>query len=295
MRTRIRTIKPEVFLDEELWDLAQETGLPLLQAFAGLWCCADREGRFEWRPRALKSAILPYWDGDMELLLEALERGRFIVSYVVDGRRYAYVRTFKDHQVVNAREAQSVLPSPESMCTHVQAHGEGNGRELEMEGNGNGDTREHADTRPAVWHTLEGWTIPEDLFAVAETDYGLTRAELTERVDKLRTGPIGGNRGVLDRTKYVRSQLGTWKVWGETERAKQRQLRAAGKIPVVVDWKPKDAHARYCAKFRLELATAAADFVAKGQLERYPAKELDEVFGRWLANLARAKRKESAA
>lgn len=82
----------------------------------------------------------------------------------------------------------------------------------------------------------------------------------------------------------------------DTERAKLARMGQRGaQAPTPVDWKPKDAHERYCKKFGLELATAAADFVAKGQLERYPAKELDEVFGRWLANLARAKRKESAA
>ena len=37
MRGHIRTVKPELFSDEALWDLAQETGLPLLQAFVGIW------------------------------------------------------------------------------------------------------------------------------------------------------------------------------------------------------------------------------------------------------------------
>src|SRR3972149_5885165 len=88
---RIRTVKPEIFSDEKLWDLSLETGLPLLQAFEGLWCYADREGRFEWRPRALKTLILPYWEGDFVRALEALERGRYVVRYVVDGQVFGYV------------------------------------------------------------------------------------------------------------------------------------------------------------------------------------------------------------
>lgn len=76
--------------------------------------------------------------------------------------------------------------------------------------------------------------------------------------------------------------------------SKAPSSRGAPPAPVV-DWKPKEAHERYCTKFGLDLAAASADFVGKGQLERYPAKELDEVFGRWLTNLARAKAKEGTA
>lgn len=136
MRARIRSIKPEVFKDEDLWDLAQETGFPILQAFQGLWCCADREGRFKWKPRELKTDILPYWDGDFALVMDALERRGFITSYVVDAKRYGLVRTFKEHQVINQREAKSVLPPPpsEALGTHVHAHARTGGGEKEYAG-----------------------------------------------------------------------------------------------------------------------------------------------------------------
>lgn len=151
---RIRTVKPEIFSDEKLWDLSLETGLPLLQAFEGLWCYADREGRFEWRPRALKTLILPYWEGDFGRALEALERARYVVRYTVDGQTFGVVRNFAKHQRVNLREAPSTLPPPPVTATHVHARagvapvpessptvdhparGEGNGRELEGKGVG---------------------------------------------------------------------------------------------------------------------------------------------------------------
>lgn len=114
MRGRIRTIKPEAFTDEDLWDLEVETGLPIFRAFTGLWCYADREGRFEWRPRPLKAAVLPYWDGDVAPVLDALERGGFIRRYVVDGVTYGFIPGFLKHQAVGAREAKSVLPPPPS-------------------------------------------------------------------------------------------------------------------------------------------------------------------------------------
>lgn len=83
-------------------------------------------------------------------------------------------------------------------------------------------------TEPAVWRTLAGWEIPATLYAEAQFNYGLTREELEDRVTSLRTGPIGGRRGVLDRTDYVRAQFGKWKVWAETERAKPRTGGGAG-------------------------------------------------------------------
>lgn len=112
MRTRIRSIKPEVHLDEELWDLEQETGLPIFRSFTGLWNCSDREGRFEWRPRPLKAAILPYWEGDFSRVLHALSTRGFIQKYEVSGREYGLVRTFTRHQVINNREEPSKLPTP---------------------------------------------------------------------------------------------------------------------------------------------------------------------------------------
>lgn len=140
MRGRIRTAKPEVLKDEELWDLEVSTGLPLYRAFQGLWFYADREGRFEWRPRALKSDILPYWDGNFDAVLDALARGRFIVRYTVDGREYGWVRTLTRHQRFDHREPPSILPPPptedpghaEESPGHARV--EGKGRELERKG-----------------------------------------------------------------------------------------------------------------------------------------------------------------
>jgi hypothetical protein len=95
VRGRIRSIKPEVADDEELWDLGAETGLPVFQYFTVLWCYADREGRFEWRPRALEKHILPYWDGDMNAVPEALASKSFIIRYTVNGKDYGLVRKLK--------------------------------------------------------------------------------------------------------------------------------------------------------------------------------------------------------
>lgn len=110
---RIRTIKPEFFLHEELYDSEAATGLPLRLAFAGLWTQADREGRFVWRPRKLKTQILPYDDIDFDLVLDALHRFGFIAKYTVDGEAFGYIPSWSNHQTVNVREPESKIPAPQ--------------------------------------------------------------------------------------------------------------------------------------------------------------------------------------
>lgn len=112
MAGRIRTIKPEAFKDADLWDAEQESGLPLFRAYTALWCQADREGRFAWKPRELKLDCLPYWDGDFSRVLDALVTRGFLVRYVSQGRIYGWIPTLKDHQYFNGKEPKSKLPPP---------------------------------------------------------------------------------------------------------------------------------------------------------------------------------------
>jgi len=152
---RIRTIKPEFFKHEELYDAEIETGLPLRVAFAGLWCAADREGRFKWRPRALKSDILPFDDCDFSRVLHALTTRGLLVHYASGTREFGVIPSFPKHQVINNREKPSELPEPSEASIkaashacptraprvseklkHAQAEGnmEGKGKEGNMEG-----------------------------------------------------------------------------------------------------------------------------------------------------------------
>lgn len=139
---RIRTIKPSFFLHDVLFDLEKSTKLPVRLAFIGLWCAADREGRFEWRPRMLKPCILPHDNCDFDAILTALESKGFICKYGEHGQ-FGFIPGFSAHQRINTREAQSTLPEPPDTCTHVHAHvthvhaeGEGKGREGNKEGKG---------------------------------------------------------------------------------------------------------------------------------------------------------------
>ena len=66
---RIRTIKPEFFLHEGLFEAERAAKLPLRLAFSGLWCAADREGRFKREPRRLGVQVLPYDSVDFWIVL----------------------------------------------------------------------------------------------------------------------------------------------------------------------------------------------------------------------------------
>ena len=122
---RIRTIKPEFFTHEELYEAEAKTKLPLRLAYVGLWCVADREGRFRWQPRRLGVQIMPYDSVDFDAIMEALLAAGFVDRYGEEGE-FGVIPSFSRHQCINAREAASKLPdpavSPKRTCMHVHAH-----------------------------------------------------------------------------------------------------------------------------------------------------------------------------
>ncbi len=126
---RIRTIKPEFFTSEDIVSMS-----PLARLFyVGLWCEADRLGRMEWKPLTFKMRYLPGDQCDVPTLAnELIERG-LVVLYEVDGKKYAEIPTFTEHQVINNREAESPNPARvgHASCTRaprVEAEGK-EGRE----------------------------------------------------------------------------------------------------------------------------------------------------------------------
>ena len=110
---RIRTIKPEFFHHEGLFEAEMETKLPIRVAFAGLWCIADREGRFKWEPRRIGVQVLPYDGVDFSRVLDALATRAFVLKYRVGDACFGWIPSFLKHQVINNRESESVLPDPE--------------------------------------------------------------------------------------------------------------------------------------------------------------------------------------
>jgi len=123
---RIRSIKPEAFLSERLFDAeAASGGLPIRWSYAGMWTQADREGRFPWRPRTLKAAILPHDAVDFAAVLEVLRAHGFVIRYEADGESWGVIPSFKKHQLPNHREAKSRIPAPpENAADPVPSHAE---------------------------------------------------------------------------------------------------------------------------------------------------------------------------
>jgi hypothetical protein len=102
---RIRTIKPEFFTSEDIVELE-----PLARLlYIALWCEADKEGRLAWKPKTFKMRYLPIDGCDIDALCDALLTRGLIVTY---GDGLAYIPSFKNHQHINPREKDSVLPAP---------------------------------------------------------------------------------------------------------------------------------------------------------------------------------------
>jgi len=160
MTNRIRYLKPDFFLDEDVAALP-----PLIRLFyAGMWTRADREGRLEDRPQRLKVEIMPYEDGfDANEALDILAKpkkisGRpFIARYEVDGRRFIQILSWARHQRPHPNEKASEIPAvpqetpamydkgktrilhkKDKRHTHVDGDGDFNG-DCDGEGNGDGD------------------------------------------------------------------------------------------------------------------------------------------------------------
>lgn len=107
---RIRTIKPEFFTSEDIVELTPFARL----LYVSIWCEADREGRFVFKPKTFKLRYFPADSIEIGELLDELLTRKLIICY---GDGLAYVPKFLDHQHINPREAASVLPDPDASIT----------------------------------------------------------------------------------------------------------------------------------------------------------------------------------
>jgi hypothetical protein len=103
---RARNIKPSFFSNPDLGECSPLSRL----CFAGLWCCADREGRVLNRPKFIKAQIFPYDNIDVEPLLSELIAFGFIELYETDGVKVIAIPNFGKHQRPHVKEKSSELP-----------------------------------------------------------------------------------------------------------------------------------------------------------------------------------------
>lgn len=111
---RIRTIKPEFFTSSDIVSLSAFARL----LYIALWCEADRDGRFKWKPADFKLRYLPNDKVNIDALcLELVER-HLVIRY---GDGLAFIPSFSTHQHVNPRESASKYPEPDASLTRADA------------------------------------------------------------------------------------------------------------------------------------------------------------------------------
>jgi hypothetical protein len=107
---RVRQVRPDLFKSETIADLS----MPARVAFIGLMTCCDKNGRFEWKPRTLKSDILPHDNVDFESVLSELEKLHFVQKYPVGDHTYGQVKNWHSYQYIGVQESKqdAVYPEP---------------------------------------------------------------------------------------------------------------------------------------------------------------------------------------
>ena len=145
---------------------------------------------------------------------------------------------------------------------------------------------EGSGTLPVVWFTLEGWEPTEALRDEAAIA-GVAPGDFDRRLADLRTGPIGGKRGVLNRDDYVRAQFPKWSMWGASERLAASQATTNGRRAPGPTWEPNARHRAFCKQHNLPLEKLAALYVKSGIPDTRSTKDNDEGFGRRLQALSR--------
>jgi len=238
---RSRNIKPGFFENEDLAELP-----PLARLlFAGLWCYADREGRFEWRPKKIKACILPYDKDGVSGHLDALTVNGFIRKYEVDGKEYGQVVHFLDHQKPHPHEARSKIPEY-NQC-HDMVY-QSNDKVLQCNSDimilGYSDIR-NEDSAPSNKNCSEPPVITLPL--VDKSEYGITEADVAEWS---KTFP---GLDILQRVRVMREWLISNPTRQKTSRGIRRFVtswldrdqnkiggRAIKKPDAVEDWEPPD-------------------------------------------------------
>ena len=101
-----RSYSRDFFGDEDIVSMSPLARLLFLATMME----ADREGRLVWKPKTLKLRYLPGDTCDIDAIAGELITAGLIQTYDVDRVTYAFIPSFSKRQVINNREAASVLP-----------------------------------------------------------------------------------------------------------------------------------------------------------------------------------------
>jgi len=104
---RIRTIKPEFWLDEDLSELSPEEHL----FAAALLNHCDDEGYFKANPKLLHAQIFALRDlsGTVPVFVQSLQNIGYLRTFTgSDGKNYGHVINFKKHQSINKAKPSQI-------------------------------------------------------------------------------------------------------------------------------------------------------------------------------------------
>ena len=106
---RSRNIKPGFFTHDAM---AENEPLGRL-LFLGLTTLADFKGCLEWRPKRIKTQLLPYDDCDVEALAINLDLSGFVRFYSDGEKTYLHIVNFVKHQNPHKNEKAAGSEIPE--------------------------------------------------------------------------------------------------------------------------------------------------------------------------------------
>ncbi|MES1993159.1 MAG: hypothetical protein V4457_06035 [Pseudomonadota bacterium] len=116
---RIRTIKPEFWVDEKIGECSTNARL----LFIASWSFADDKGSLERSAKQLKAQAFPYDTIDCEpLVQELLDAGLLIEYSGGDGKIYLHVNHFSEHQRIDKPGKPRVPLYAESKSAQVGLH-----------------------------------------------------------------------------------------------------------------------------------------------------------------------------
>mgnify|MGYP003483570330 FL=1 len=108
---RIRTIKPEFWVDEKLAKLPVYARL----LFIGTWNFADDNGVLLANPVLMKSHIFPYEDIGISTIsewIDMLVENGMLIRTTYNGKDYLVIRKFLIHQKINRKSIRINIPLP---------------------------------------------------------------------------------------------------------------------------------------------------------------------------------------
>jgi hypothetical protein len=152
-------------------------------------------------------------------------------------------------------------------------------------------------TLPLVLHEIPADWEPSGELRAEATAAGVTPEDFNRRLADLRTGTIGGQRGVLSHKldDYLRSQFGKWRVWGETDRAKAaraaqappgRAFSSGGRPSPILE--PSAKHTAFATKHGLDVHAVIRQLVEEGAVDAVGLSRARELIGERLSLAARA-------